>query len=717
MINSLLLTGATLVALVYLLVPGLTVLWGLGIHGALRVVAAPAVSLGMWAGATWIAIGLQLPWRAWLALPLLGLICLPFVVGRLWTLRPESRAVWPRVPSSGVSGGLWAVFAGCAVLSALPYLVSTRVATRIPQTWDVVFHLSGIRYTRELASASPWITLAPMNEGVGAYYPNIFHNLVALLPGSPLQAYVGAMTAVLVLWPALLGLFALLTLTAWKGAGAASRTIAALTALGTATSSTLTANYVANLATPPYTFSLLATPGMVIFAVAIYRLRPTPVKYPRHETTGTSPDTPGRAPSAPSTVRRLTQKVRENFRRNLLSSQLAPWMSLGWLVGLAGLGCTHPAAVFNLVLLMFVPVLVLGWRRWRSWQVSRGVKLFVPLSVAVLLGVGFWLALVPRLVSMSKFANSHNHTWDLTWRLLMDYPKGPFFVGFGLGGAIYTAAAVVASVWLVRQRRLLWLVGGLVMSVSFFLLAAGPVWPGYFLTAPWYLQSGRIAPLVLMCVYPLGALALSRGLERLVGWSRERARPRSYRWFSWALAAVVLLSGCGGTLGGRLTVIDGSYDPAVIVRGTMVTASEQAFIERVAPTLPRDAVIWGAPQIGTPFWWILGGVHVARPALNYPTGRALAVTKDLYDGQISAETCDYLKAQGVTHYYSDNDAQAAGSRYGIYIWFWNEPNAIFRPPSQMLQKIAENTVGTRSGEFTGQRLYRVNYDTCPGHVR
>ena len=717
MIDSLLLTGVTLVALVYLLVPGLTVLWGLGIHGALRVVAAPAVSLGVWAGATWIAIGLHLPWRAWLALPLLVLICLPFVVGRLWTLRSGSRAVWPRVPSTGVPGGLWAVFAGCAVLSALPYLVATRLATRVPQTWDVVFHLSGIRYTREFASASPWVTLAPMNEGVGAYYPNIFHNLVALLPGSPLQSYAGAMTAVLVLWPALLGLFALLALTSWKGAGEASRTIAALTALGAATSSTFTANYVANLATPPYTFSLIATPGMVIFAVAIYRLRPTPVKYPRHDTAGTSPDVPEDTPSAGQAARRLGQKVRGNLRHSLLSSQLAPWMSLGWLVGLAGMGCTHPAAVFNLVLLMSLPVLVLGWRWWQSWQVSRAVKLLVPLSVAVLLGVGFWLVLVPRLVSMSKFANPHNHTWDLTWRLLMDYPKGPFFLGFGLGGAIYTVAAVVASVWLVRQRRLLWLVGGLVMSTAFFLLAAGPVWPGYFLTAPWYLQSGRIAPLVLMCVYPLGSLALSRGLERLATWPRWVSCPQAYRWFSGALAAVVLVSGCGGTVWGRLTVIDGSYDPAVIVRGTMVTASEQAFIERVAPTLPPDTVIWGAPQIGTPFWWILGGVHVARPAMNYPTGRALEATKDLYDGQISAETCDYLKAHGVTHYYSDNDTSAAGSRYGIYIWFWKEPNAIFRPPSQMLEKIAENRVDTGDYEFTGQRLYRVNYDTCPGHVR
>ena len=71
MTDVLVLAGATLVALVYLLAPGLTVLWGLGVHGALRVVAAPAVSLGVWAGATWIAIGLHLPWRAWLALPLL----------------------------------------------------------------------------------------------------------------------------------------------------------------------------------------------------------------------------------------------------------------------------------------------------------------------------------------------------------------------------------------------------------------------------------------------------------------------------------------------------------------------------------------------------------------------------------------------------------------------------------------------------------------------
>ena len=290
-------------------------------------------------------------------------------------------------------------------------------------------------------------------------------------------------------------------------------------------------------------------------------------------------------------------------------------------------------------------------------------------------------------------------------------------MGFGLGGAIYTVAAVVASVWLVRQRRLLWLVGGLVVSTVFFLLAAGPVWPGYYLTSPWYLQSGRIAPLVLMCAYPLGALALSRGLELVVASPRWLTRPRAYQWFSWSLAAVVLVGGCGGTVGGRLAVIDGSYDPALIVRGTMVTASEQAFIQRLAPTLPRDAVIWGSPQVGTPFWWILGGVHVVRPAMNYPTGRALEVTRDLYDGQISAETCDYLKEHGVTHYYSDNDTLAAGSRYGTYIWLWKEPHVKFRPPQHMLRKIAQNVVTTGDNESVGQRLYRVNYNTCPGHIR
>ena len=259
-----------------LIIPGWMVAWGLGIQGALRLVTAPALSLGVWAAVTWIAIGLHLPWRVWLVSPLMGLVLLPFVLGRLLTLRPGAKARWPQVPQTRLTRGWWLVGWICVFISGLPYLVATRAGGRVAQTWDVVFHLSAIRYTRERASASPWVAFAPLYNGEEIYYPNIFHNIVSLLPGSPVTVYTAITLVFLGLWPLMIGVFTLLTVVSLRGSTPDSYFMSGLAMLGAAMGINFPTLAVANYATPPYNLSLVATPGVIILGLMIYRLRPQP---------------------------------------------------------------------------------------------------------------------------------------------------------------------------------------------------------------------------------------------------------------------------------------------------------------------------------------------------------------------------------------------------------------------------------------------------------
>lgn len=673
-----LLVGSAL-ALAALIVPGWLVAWGLGIQGALRFVVAPAFSLGIWAGATWIAIGLQLPWRAWLVLPLLALVILPFMWGRLMTMRPGVKSVWPLTPQTRLTRGWWVVGVTCAGISGLPYLLATRGGKLVAQTWDVVFHLSAIRYTREYASASPWVSFAPLNGGAEVYYPNIFHNVVALLPGEPVAVYTAITLVMLVLWPLVMGAFTLLAVVRVRGATAESYFMSSLSMLGAAMGVNFPTLAVANFATPPYTLALVATPGVVILGVTIHRLRPGRMRLPQL----------------------------------LYSAQLAPWMGLGLVVGVAGVSCTHPASVFNLLVFLGVPFLVHTVRWLVRWRVRRYVKVLVVTGSLLVAALVFHTVLWAKFASMSKFANPNNDIVLQARRLLSDYSQDLPVSPFRISGLLISLAAFYGMMVLHRAGRLKWMTWGFIVAWGLYLLAAGPVWPGYFLTVPWYLQFSRLAPLVSTFGLPLAAYGFMSILESFEAFCVTRGWDFSLRQLRIALLGVLLVTSCGATIPCRTDVISASYNPKQIMRGTMLTQSERNFMHREAPVLPPNAVIWGAPYEGTVYWWILEGKRVVFPSLSWPHDPALKVMRDLWDGSISEKSCRYLKKLGVTHYYVDTDRRAAGARYQAYRWLWHEKKVSFKLPASILTPVAENpSMSGQLGEFVGQRLYEVNLDAC-----
>ncbi|EFM45917.1 Tat pathway signal sequence domain protein [Mobiluncus mulieris ATCC 35239] len=731
------LTAALGAAVVALIIPGWMVAWGLGIQGALRLVTTPALSLGVWAAVTWIAIGLHLPWRVWLVSPLMGLVLLPFVLGRLLTLRPGAKARWPQVPQTRLTRGWWLVGWICVFISGLPYLVATRAGGRVAQTWDVVFHLSAIRYTRERASASPWVAFAPLYNGEEIYYPNIFHNIVSLLPGSPVTVYTAITLVFLGLWPLMIGVFTLLTVVSLRGSTPDSYFMSGLAMLGAAMGINFPTLAVANYATPPYNLSLVATPGVIILGLMIYRLRPQPglglgagascggksggaSLCDSSRADASSRDSRdsraiGHIPPSIEYLKSTWHRWHQVLSQALYSSQLFAWLGLGFFVAVCGLACTHPSAMFNLLLLLGIPFVAwLGWLLVK-WRRARRTKILVGGGFAMLVFGMFAVVLLPRLIGMTKFANHRNNLVANALWMFADWPSGWARPDFGITGIIITVAALGASVSLWRARRLGWLVWGFLISWVFYLLAAGPVWPGYFLAAPWYLQASRLASLVLMYSLPLAAYGFMRCLQSLEAFCLTRNLDVSMKSLQLALVGVLLVASSGATLWGRQSVIARSYDPQEIVRGTMLTAAEQDFIRHQAPHLPPQAVIWGAPQEGTAYWWILEGKRVVFPSLSWPRGDALRVMRDLNDGTLSAVSCRYLKQLGVTHYYVDTDRSAAGSRFGAYRWLWHENDVTFRLPESILTKVAEHPSGSINGsEFSGQRLYRVDLQTCSG---
>lgn len=738
---------STAVALSYLLVPGLAVGWGIGLQGALRLLAVPALSLAVWAGATWIAIGVHLPWYWFTALPLCVLVTLPFVVGRLLTLR--SKVPWPLTPQTPVARSTWVAAGLAACLSLLPFWIGTgatdsltgatsRAATsttstgatatptdaaalalRPPQTWDAVFHLCAIRYTRATHSASPWEAFRDLNGGQATYYPNVFHNFTALVPGSPTQAYLAVLSAALLLWPALVAGFALLATTRLLGSGRRAQTLAALAGLGAATGANFPANQVANLATPPYLISILALPGLVMLGVALYRMWPALPQYPRGCGAVSSRVEDGSRPGAArrGVVRAsgaVSKRLRAALDRGLYSSQLAPWIALAFVIGTIGTAATHPTAVFNLTLLLGPAVIAVSYRGLRAWKASLKLKFFTVVP-AVLLGLtGAGLVLWRYLYSMSRFANPENVLWANLGRLLIDYPKGPFHWGFGIGNTAFTLAALYAAWQLFRRRRLLWLLAGLGASLFCFTVAAGTIWPLGYLAAPWYMQFSRIAPLVWLCLWTLGAYGMLLIWERLTLTPALARHPRRQRNLAVLAVAVLALATCAGTVPGRIEVVRGAYDPTRIVRGTMLSDPERLFMAQQAPRLPRGSKIWGASYQGASYWWILFGVPVVNPALNWPNASGAAVLRDLGDGdgKLSEASCDYLRRRGVTHYYADADLSAAGAKGGHFNWTWEQPKSSFVLPRRMLTMVAKNRLSAPGEPFRGQILYRVNLDKC-----
>lgn len=205
-----------LLALGWLLLPGLVVGAVLGLRGWLLAGVAPALSMGFVAGAgVWFA-WTDTAWRPGAVIVALLVVAtlatVPVVLVRRWRLRRWS------VPSAAhpAPADDWRWWHHLGVGAAL--LVTATVGVRttflvtggfaeVNQTWDAFFHAGAIRFIADRGDPSPAALAAVGAPASTSFYmPDAYHcvgALVAQMSGAAVPSVINAMVAVL---PLVLGL-------------------------------------------------------------------------------------------------------------------------------------------------------------------------------------------------------------------------------------------------------------------------------------------------------------------------------------------------------------------------------------------------------------------------------------------------------------------------------------------------------------------------------
>ncbi|MDO4242226.1 MAG: beta-carotene 15,15'-monooxygenase [Actinomyces sp.] len=593
---------------------------GLAVGTALLL--APGWALGRsWGLRGWATVGAALPLSclaigsAELAASVLGLAWVPggWVVLAAVTVVLSAPALllrgrWPGLEAAGPCPAVGPAVGCAAAVAGAGLLLGMGAPDSPVQAYDAVFHINGVQAVRESGSASPLGGLALLYHGASSYYPTLWHGTAALLPGTPVVA-TNALIVVLgaVCWPvgvAALGVEVL------GGPGSPQlahwgRAVAVTTVLASACAAPTV--LLTSLAVWPYALSVLCLPGVLVLAVRLLRA---------------SPAVPARTTGA---------------RRSVLL-----------LAGAAGGAvAAHGTGLFNLAVLLGPAGLLLGLRRLRA-DGPPGRRVAAIGAVALLVtAAGAWL-MRASLASVLGYSRPGGSALGTLGQALLDLPQYGPLASRGLPAGIVLLVVAVIGARSRQEGTRLWTMTAL-SALLLVVLVGGPQWWGRQVGFPWYLQKSRIEPLVLIAAFPL-AFAGCRWLLAHRPGRRAGA----------ALLAVALAA-AGARL--PLTAALGAsvHDAGRIAYGTLITPEEVDFYERAGHVLPADAVVVGAPSLGTSYLWSLGAVRVAYPIRSAPaSGTAEAeLAASAPDLRPGSRTCELLSDIGA-EYYLSVDRPASG---------------------------------------------------------
>ncbi|CAM2899573.1 DUF6541 domain-containing protein [Actinomyces slackii] len=663
------LVGLTALALVLLLAPGWVIgrCAGLGRWASLSV--APGVTSALVAAQA-IALG-ALGWR-WNAAALPVLLALTAACGLLarLALRRGSGAPIPRggpgsvrralgLPVQGLRGTAPVI---CAVALCIAVIVAAWLAGVVRAQWpaqafDAAFHLSAVTQIRQGGDASLLGGLRELYQGTAVYYPTVWHALAALLPGPvPLAANAGVL-AMAVAWPAVMAGMLLGAEAMAKSANRAGAVALTTALVGAPVSFTM---LVTSLAVWPYALCVLSLPGALLMADRLVR---------------------GQG-SRPATA--------------LLLALTA-----------GGAVAAHGAGAFCLLLL--APAwLPQAWaavgRRWPRARIG------LLAAAAIMAGAGMWILRLPlaSVLGYQRPAGGWSGVPVTAGQALADLPAyGRVWSATALLGAVI-AVATMAGAWIgwrvpaARRWVAMW-----ATALALTIMVGGPAWWGRQLGSPWYLQKGRLLPLVAIPAALLICLALSRMLDRLAppagagrGWRRA---PRRLILLA-AVAALVAV----GRLPLHQDLVASVHDPERIQYGTLATASELEFMGRAAQHLPPGAVVVASPSRGGTLLWAVGGVEVVYPVRSVPAShtphyRLASAWPDLSqdDEEQWRQACALLDGLGAHYLYTDSSPDAEGARDGQPPLRWDNALADRRP--------ARLELVVRQGDYA---LWRIS--ACDG---
>lgn len=600
-------TGAVL-----LTVPGWAVARAWGLRGWSSAGAALPLSCLAVGVAELLAPAVGLSWAPW------GWAAVAAVTTLLSVPAVLVGSRWAGLETAGPAPGVLPA-AGCAaVLVGVGLLAGTGSPDSPVQAYDAVFHLNGVQAVRESGSASALGGLALLYQGAATYYPAVWHGTAALLPGAPVVA-TNALVVVLgaLCWP--LGVAAL-GVEVLGGPGSQRlphwpRAVA-VTTVACAACVAVPTVLLTSLAAWPYALSVLCLPGVLVVAVRLARTLP--------------------AAGAGRTTGAL--------RAGLL------------LLG-AGGGAVlaHGTGLFNLAVLLGPAALLAGARRLRAGGLRGRRAVAVGVVVLLVAAVGAWL-MRASLASVLGYSRPGGSALGTLGQALLDLPQYGPLASRGLPAGLVLLVLAVLGARGRQDGTRLWTVTAL-SALVLVVLVGGPQWWGRQIGFPWYLQKSRIEPLVLIAALPLALAGCQRLLTR---WPGRRSA---------AALLVVALAAAGARL--PLTIALGAsvHDADRIAYGTLITPEEVDFYEGASGLLPEDAVVLGAPSLGTSYLWSLGGVRVVYPTRSAPTtGTAevelAATAPELGPGSRTCELLDRLGAE----YYLAVDRQGSGLEEAPVRW-------------------------------------------------
>lgn len=573
----------------------------LGARGLHVLAVAPAVTAAILGSGALAAPLIGLTWSPWVALGLTAVVAgLAWLLGRGQTWRlvsPDRRDASLRrwVLPAAVVGG--------TALQLVPLAVGMGRPDRVQNAWDALFHLAAVQQVRAGGGAAP----AALNElagGPSGYYPHGWHAVAGLVPwwGEPVVA-VNVVAFVPCAVATALGVAALA-----RAAFPARVGVPAVAALLVGSGVVLPLAVAVQPGLIPYALGAALLPGVLAMVVDIAR-----------------------------------------------GGQRQPVRLVVVVVAASGVALVHPAAAAALALLALPWVVPAGARALARVWTRPSMRAPVALAF-VLVVVGSVVVLTSPTV---RHVASIDHKPDLGLAELLERLVTGDLGEWSAYPLVTTLLALGGATVLASRPDGRPIAVALVLALGTYSAAASSWDVLSTLTALWYSETRRVAPLVGVLVVVVAAWALVEGAHRVV---RRIELPRGMG-VSTASGAVVLVVVALTTVHGvsnlRAAVAD-AFDqdmpanPGAFDRKPYLTEAEDAMLARLATELDHDALLLGSSLSGAGHLAALTGQRVVQPYHSTSLGEDVRYVSDhLPDLRTDPVVCALVRRLDARYVYVD----------------------------------------------------------------
>lgn len=583
-------TPAILAAVAWTVLPGVPLVYALGLRGVTAWGIAPLVAIGSVAVAAVLAGLLGVPWSGASA----AVAVAPALVGAV--VLGAARSV-PRWRSVSPADGVWfgaAAAVGLTVAVVIGLVTVTAgigVPSSLSHTYDAVFHYSAVARILAGGSASS-LTLGTLTAPGAeiAFYPAAWHDVVSLVvpvtgASIPVASNAVVVAVTCVVWP--------------LSCAALVRSVCGRAPVAVALAPVLALGFVSF----PWALTSFGVLWPNLIGVSLL-------------------------PAALAVVLVLCGVAPGSSLSRGRAALLLP-------VVVVALGLAHPNTLFSLAVLAVFPA---GWWLGRLvlGQVRSGRRAVPAVEVAAALAsgtaIGWFLLTAPLFDDLRAF----------DWPAYQDPGRavGEVVLGSTNGAQPAWAVAVVVLIGLVAaalvpDRR--WLVPAHLASATLFVLASAQETEiAAAVTAFWYNDAYRLAAVLPVTGVPLAVLGI-------VGTGALAHRIRPTRGIAEAVAlgaaAVVLATSGAMYLGRHADVVRIGYPPPE-VESDLLTTEERAFFAAVDDLIEPGSVVAQNPWSGSSLLWPLTGHEVLFPHLTGDwTADQLYLARHLDDAATDPRVC------------------------------------------------------------------------------